>query len=58
LQAVDFTDQSTPLIDQTAFGTCTCDITKGSCDVYCCCDLDCSQTILQFWKSNYDTYCT
>jgi hypothetical protein len=49
---------STPLIDNTAaFGTCNCDRTLNQCDAYCCCDTECSDAILQFWKSNYDAYC-
>ena len=31
--------------EQNALGTCTCDITRGSCDAYCCCDLDCGPEI-------------
>ena len=27
--------------EENALGTCTCDITRGSCDAYCCCDEDC-----------------
>lgn len=23
-------------------GTCSCDLTKGTCDMSCCCDVDCS----------------
>lgn len=48
---------TTPLIDNTAFGTCNCDRTLNSCDAYCCCDQDCSTAILDFWRSNYDQYC-
>ena len=51
-------DVTTPIVENTAFGTCTCDRTLNSCDVYCCCDTDCSSNILDFWKSNYATYCT
>lgn len=49
---------TTPVVANTALGQCTCDITLNSCDIYCCCDTDCSATILQFWNSNYQTYCT
>ena len=31
--------------EQNALGTCTCDITRGSCDAYCCCDDDCGPDI-------------
>merc|ERR1719456_898581 len=24
------------------FANCACDLTEGSCDVYCCCDPDCA----------------
>ncbi|TNV81215.1 hypothetical protein FGO68_gene9424 [Halteria grandinella] len=52
LQAV-----TTPLVENTAFGACSCDRTLNSCDAYCCCDQDCSSPILDFWKSNFDAYC-
>ena len=31
--------------ENNALGTCTCDITKGSCDAYCCCDKECTEEI-------------
>ena len=43
-------------VASTSFG-CKCDTTKGSCDVYCCCDADCEPEILSFWKENYNEYC-
>ena len=37
---------------------CPCDVTKGSCDAYCCCDeADCDKDILAFWKQSYNKYC-
>ena len=39
------------------YGSCACDLTLNSCDVYCCCDQDCSAPILAFWNSNADAYC-
>lgn len=56
--AVNTQDVTTPILDRTGFGTCTCDKTRNSCDAYCCCDIDCSTAILDFWKANYNTYCT
>ena len=44
-------------VTNTALGSCSCDITFGSCDAYCCCDNDCAADILTVWKSNYDFYC-
>lgn len=44
-------------IENNALGRCTCDITLGSCDAYCCCDLDCNKEIRQFWNDNSDNYC-
>ena len=43
-------------------GECPCDITKNSCDAYCCCDSDCGDKITTFWKTNNpdnsdDNYC-
>ena len=36
---------------------CACDLTKNSCDAYCCCDTDCEETVLTFWRENYSSYC-
>ena len=36
-----------------ALGSCPCDLTLNSCDVYCCCDSDCSSEIINFWNENY-----
>jgi len=44
-------------VENNALGTCTCDITKGSCDAYCCCDTECASDILAIWNSNYNEYC-
>ena len=49
---------TTPILDKTGFGTCTCDKTLNTCDVYCCCDTDCSTNILDYWRANYNTFCT
>jgi hypothetical protein len=40
-----------------ALGSCTCDITLGSCDAYCCCDRDCAPEITAFWNDNSDDFC-
>lgn len=56
--AVDTNSITTPIDEKTGFGTCTCDKTLNTCDTYCCCDNDCSTAILDYWKSNYNTYCT
>ena len=55
---IDTSATSTSIVAGTAFGTCTCDITSNTCDIYCCCDTDCSAEILDLWKANYDLYCT
>ena len=43
----------------TAFNafSCLCDITKNSCDAYCCCDPDCDASVKDFWNENYNLYC-
>lgn len=28
---------------------CICDITRNSCDVYCCCDSDCAKSLIKEW---------
>ena len=33
-----------------ALGSCPCDLTLNSCDVYCCCDNDCAPEITEFWN--------
>jgi len=56
---IDTTKSTVDLtIVNNAFGTCTCDITAGSCDAYCCCDTDCSEALLSTWNKNYNIYCT
>jgi len=40
-------------IDKNAFGTCSCDLTRNSCDAYCCCDTDCGTAILDVWNNDY-----
>jgi len=32
---------TTPVVEDTSMGGCTCDLTLNSCDTYCCCDTDC-----------------
>lgn len=49
--------ETQPIVEETAFGSCSCDRTLNQCDAYCCCDTDCTEPILAFWKSNYDAYC-
>lgn len=39
------------------FADCSCDITAGSCDEFCCCDKDCEDRIIKFWKSDATKYC-
>lgn len=56
--SINTNDLTTPVYDKTGFGICTCDKTLNSCDTYCCCDNDCSSSILSYWKANYNTYCT
>ncbi|CAG9316026.1 unnamed protein product [Blepharisma stoltei] len=31
-------------------GTCVCDLTKNSCDAFCCCDDDCTSAVIQMWE--------
>jgi len=55
---IDTTKSTVDLtVDNNAMGTCTCDITAGSCDAYCCCDTDCNVDLLSTWNANYDSYC-
>lgn len=28
---------------------CICDVTKNSCDAYCCCDSDCKSILIDEW---------
>ena len=39
------------------FADCTCDITAGSCDEFCCCDKDCSPQVIAQWKLESDKFC-
>jgi hypothetical protein len=48
---------TTPQTKNIALGSCPCDLTLNSCDVFCCCDADCSSDILDFWNTNYEEYC-
>ena len=34
------------IIFNLAFSDCTCDLTYGGCDYACCCDTDCSASII------------
>lgn len=54
---VDLEKETTSTSDNNAFGECKCDVTLGSCDVYCCCDLECNGDVRNFWLSNYNDYC-
>ena len=39
--------------DTENFSSCTCDLTAGACDEYCCCDSDCSShSELENWSLN------
>lgn len=33
-------------------GKCVCDLTKNSCDEYCCCDTDCTSEIISSWDGD------
>ena len=56
--SVDYSSETTPVVANSALGSCTCDKTLNSCDIYCCCDNDCSAEVLEYWNNNYNTYCT
>lgn len=44
--------------ENNALNLCPCDVTKGSCDAYCCCDTtDCDAEVISFWNENYNDYC-
>lgn len=32
-------------VTSSSFGNCICDLTSGSCDLYCCCDSDCGNLV-------------
>ena len=40
---------SVPLKESETFGNCTCDLTTNACDTYCCCDSQCSKSIINSW---------
>lgn len=44
-------------VDNSALGSCTCDVTLNSCDAYCCCDTDCEAPVLALWNKYPDQYC-
>ena len=53
-------DEVTPSINynsMNALDVCACDLTKNSCDTYCCCDTDCDNKVLTSWKDNYELFC-
>lgn len=50
------TEKTTVNPKAISLGSCPCDL-SNSCDVYCCCDPDCSVAITDFWKANYADYC-
>lgn len=57
-EKVDITKVSTDVsTENSALNSCQCDITRGSCDAYCCCDTDCDDNILNEWRSRYDEFC-
>ena len=33
-------------------GTCICDLTLFSCDRFCCCDTDCTASVINVWNTN------
>ena len=39
------------------FADCSCDITAGACDEFCCCDKDCGSVIITDWKSDPSKFC-
>lgn len=46
------------LNENNALDLCPCDVTKDSCDAYCCCDTaDCDAEVIKFWNENYNDYC-
>ncbi|CAG9313766.1 unnamed protein product [Blepharisma stoltei] len=44
-------DESNYIEDDTDPGKCVCDLTANSCDVFCCCDDDCSSTLKDLWDT-------
>eukprot|EP00761_Pharyngomonas_kirbyi_P014835 gb/GECH01014865.1/.p1 GENE.gb/GECH01014865.1/~~gb/GECH01014865.1/.p1 ORF type:complete len:622 (+),score=104.50 gb/GECH01014865.1/:1-1866(+) len=39
--------EALPQTQNKSFGNCLCDLTKGACDLNCCCDTECSQQSIQ-----------
>ncbi|KAH9598101.1 protein of unknown function DUF1619 [Trypanosoma melophagium] len=37
-------------LESPYLGKCICDVTWGSCDPNCCCDIDCSETVRSMFK--------
>ncbi|CAG9318470.1 unnamed protein product [Blepharisma stoltei] len=42
---------------KTATGSCICDLTAESCDAFCCCDPDCSSSVISLWQSSSNNLC-
>ena len=45
---------STKIESSDTFASCSCDLTKGSCDEACCCDTDCAPDIVNNWRLRPD----
>ena len=45
----DLKTVSVDLKESEQFANCTCDLTENACDTYCCCDAQCSKTIINSW---------
>lgn len=58
VKPINYDTKTTEVKENSALGQCTCDKTLNSCDIYCCCDQDCSKDVIDYWNTHYNYYCT
>lgn len=51
LTNMDLTTVSNTYTNYNPIKTCACDLQEGACDFLCCCDEDCSESIIGNYKA-------
>jgi hypothetical protein len=49
--------QTVTVSNSDSFAACACDLTAGACDVQCCCDPDCSSSLVDQWLQDPKKNC-
>ena len=52
IEDVSTTNTSNSITNQVDPSECTCDVSYGVCDNFCCCDISCDASLITSWQSD------